>query len=62
VYWLQKEEIKRMKGRKYLRDYRDEHKVTYRLLEKYYRTAEILENDKDPVILWVRRYIKESGF
>ena len=50
-----------MKGRHELQDYRDEHKLTYRLLFQFFLARELRLN-KDSVITYLRRYKDESGF
>jgi hypothetical protein len=56
------EQIKRIKGRRYLKDFSDEDKVPFQLNIKRNINAEIAGNRKDPLFVYLDRYIKESGF
>jgi hypothetical protein len=62
VYYIQREQVKKIKGRKDLRDYSHEDKVPYELLKKRNLNLEMLENKSDPFFLWIERYMNESGF
>jgi hypothetical protein len=56
------EQVKRIKGRKYLKDWNHENKVVYEVLKKQNLNKENLVNKKDPFFVWMERYVNESGF
>jgi hypothetical protein len=55
------EHIKRIKGRKVLVDYSHEKKNIYSPFKNLYTVFE-LKKSSDPFFLYLKRYIKESGF
>jgi hypothetical protein len=62
VYYIQLEQTRRVKGRKYLKDYSHENKNIYEVLKRRTLAIQMLENKKDPFFLWLERYVNESGF
>jgi hypothetical protein len=61
VYFIQREHVKRLKGRVVLKDFDEEHKIKYSNFLNWKLTSD-LENNSDPLFKYVKRYIKESGF
>jgi hypothetical protein len=60
-YWYQKEQIKKIKGRRVLQDYSHEKKIVYTPFLNA-KLIKDLQNNPDPVFRWVHRYIRESGW
>ncbi len=60
-YWYQREQIKKIKGRRVLQDYSHEKKIVYTPFMNAKLIRE-LQNNPDPVFRWVHRYIRESGW
>ena len=60
-YYIQKEHIKKLKGRRVLKDYTHEKKILYTPFINN-NTIDALQNSDDPFFKYIKRYIKESGF
>lgn len=61
-YYVQLEETKKIKGRQELVYHHEDHKIPFRPFVGIFIRREILDNNSDSFINWLRRYIKESGF
>ena len=58
---MQIEQVKKIKGRKDLKDYGDEDKIKHSYLLKRNLQNELIKIN-DPLIQYLNRYLKESGF
>lgn len=61
VYFLQEKEIKLSKGRRKLRDFRNEAKNVFGYTVRFTHAKNILQID-DPVLHYTKRYMNESGW
>jgi hypothetical protein len=61
VIWIQDSETKKIRGRKKLKDFRSENKRIGGLLVRNNQRKHKLTYT-DPLSVYVRRYVKESGF
>jgi hypothetical protein len=55
------EQVKRIKGRKELKDYGDDDLVKHQIFLKRNLNFDLLDN-ADPLFQYLKRYHKESGF
>ncbi len=61
VCYIQREQVKKIKGRKELKDYGEEDLVKHEILLKRKLNLDLLDNP-DPLFLYLKRYYNESGF